>query len=385
MSSRVRNFLYLGAIVGLLAVVVIGLIPRDVAVETGAERAHRIASELRCPFCSGESIAEAQSAIGNDLRAFIDDQIASGMNDDEIYDYFVSVYTERVLLSPPLFGWGLALWALPLLLLAAGLYAVLRRRRRADPVAAVLSATALEDARQAVAQDLADLDGQEATGELDTAAAEKLRATYRAERDALAAKVIEPEASAPRSRGRTIAGAAVLIGGAAALTVAVVVLVRDRAPQELITGGVAAEAQELDFSTISNQVLEEAVASQPESIPMRLALAAHYFNAGEFSPALDQYLEVLNRERHPVALANVGWMTFQSGDPDTALQFVEQSLALTDDLPLPYWYLANIRYEGFGDSAGAVGPLETLLDFEALPDEFRSLVIELLVEVRAAS
>ncbi len=385
MSRRVRNYLYLGAIVALLAVVVIGLIPRDVAGETDAERAHRIASELRCPFCSGESIAEAQSSIGNDLRALIDEQIASGLSDDEIFDYYVSVYTERVLLSPPLFGWGLLLWALPLLLLAAGLYAVLRRRRRADPVAAVASAAALEDAKRAVARDLADLDAQAAAGELDTATLARLRADYESERDALNETVIQPPGHTPRSRGRTMAGAAVLIGGALVLTVGVVLTVRDRTPGDLITGGVASEAQSLDFSTISDEELEATVAANPDSIPMRLALAARHFNAGDFSAALDHYIEVLNRERHPEALANVGWMTFQSGDSDNALQFVEQSLALSDELPLPYWYLANIRYRGYDDAAGAVAPLETLLRFEALPDEFRAIVSDLLAEVRAAS
>ena len=49
-----------------------------------AERSHRIASQLRCPFCNGESMAEAQSDIGRDLRELIDEQVASGMSDDEI-------------------------------------------------------------------------------------------------------------------------------------------------------------------------------------------------------------------------------------------------------------------------------------------------------------
>jgi len=385
MNRRLPNHLYLGAIVALLAVIVIGLIPRDAAGESDAERAHRIASELRCPFCSGESIAEAQSSIGTDLRAFIDEQVASGMSDDEIFDYYVSVYTERVLLSPPLLGWGLALWALPLLLLAGGLYVVTRRRRREDPAATVGSAAALEDAKQAVAQDLADLDVQEASGELDAVAGSQLRAAYEAERDALAKTVIPPDPAAPSSRGRTIAGAAVLVGGALVLTILVVLTVRDRTPGDLITGGIASDAQELDFSTVSIEELETTVASRPDGIPMRLVLAARYFNAGEFSSALDHYIEILNRERHPEALANVGWITFQSGDTDTALGLVEQSLALTDEMPLPHWYLANIRYRGFDDASGAVAPLETLLSFEALPDEFRSIVAELLVEVKAAS
>ena len=387
MSRRVHNYAYLVAIVALLAVVVIGLIPRDAPIETDAERAHRIAGELRCPFCSGESIAEAPSGIGSDLRALIDDQIASGLSDEEIFDYYVSVYTERVLLSPPLSGWGLLLWALPLLLLAAGTLAVLRRRRRAvaDPAGAVFASTAaLEDARGAVARDLADLDVEEAVGELDAAAGARLRAVYQAERDALTEAAIRPFVASPGDRGRMVAGAAVLIGGALVVTVFVVLTIRHRSPGDFVTGGIASAAQELDFSTISDEELEATVAALPDSVPIRLALAARYFNAGEFSPALEHYIEILKRERRPEALANVGWMTFQSGDPDTALEFVEESLAVTQDLPLPHWYLANIRYHGFADAAGAVAPLETLLAFQ-LSEEFRSMVTDLLAEVRAAS
>jgi cytochrome c-type biogenesis protein CcmH len=385
------NYLYLGAIVALLAVVVIGLIPGEAAVETDVERAHRIASELRCPFCNGESIAEAPSGIGSDLRALIAEQVAGGMSDDEIFDYYVSVYTERVLLSPPLLGWGLILWLLPALLLGAGILAVLRRRVRAGPVpsgAVSASRGALEEARKAVAMDLADLDLQEAAGELDPATGAQLRAAYEAERDQLAGTVIEPptgDGDRGRSRGRTVAGAAVLIGGALLLAVLVVATVRARAPGDLITGGIASDAQELDLSTISNEELEETVASYPDSIPIRLILAARYFTEQDYAAASEQYIEVLNRERHPEALANVGWMLHLGGDSESGLQLVEEALALTDELALPHWYLANIRYYGFGDAAGAVAPLETLMAVETLPEDFRSLVAELLAEVEAAS
>ncbi len=76
MSARVRNVLYLGIIAALLVAVVVALIPHDTAPETDSERSHRIASQLRCPFCNGESMAEAQSSIGADLRERIDEQVA---------------------------------------------------------------------------------------------------------------------------------------------------------------------------------------------------------------------------------------------------------------------------------------------------------------------
>lgn len=385
MSQRVRNSLYLGLIVGLLVAVVIGLIPRDATPETAAERSHRIASELRCPFCNGESIADAQSAIAADLQDLIDEQIASGMTNDEIFDYFVARYTERILLSPPLLGWGAVLWALPLLLLVGGVAALTRRKRRAVPSPIVASSDALDDAKRVVAADLAEIEVQQATGELAEDEAARLRDAYLTEQRALAAAEVAAPRVEPHSRKRRLVGAAILIAGALALTVGVVLTVQDRTPGDLITGGVADPSNTpRDLSTVTEEELEDVVAANPEVIGMRMALAGRYFDKGEFSDALRHYMEVLAREQHPEALANVGWMTYLSDEVDTGLKFVERSLEVTPDLPQAYWYLANIRYWGMDDPAGAVAPLETLLEFDAIPDEIRALASDLLTEVRAA-
>ena len=53
-------------------------------------------------------------------------------------------------------------------------------------------------------------------------------------------------------------------------------------------------------------------------------------------------------------------------------------------LPQAHWYIANIRYVGKQDAAGAVGPLETLLAFDSIPAEVRNAAATLLDEVRAA-
>lgn len=383
MSRRLRNGAYIGLIAALLAVVVIGLVPRDRAPETPDERSHRIASELRCPFCNGESIADAQSSIAGDLRRLIDEQIASGMTDDEIYNYYVSIYTDRVLLSPPLFGWGTLLWALPLIVLVGGVGLLLGRKRSASNRVAISSRAALEDARHAVALDIAEVELQLAAGELDSAAAERLRATYEAERVELdGVEVVEQFGG--RDRKRTLAGAAVLALGAAALTIGVVVTVSERAPGDLITGGIASPNEGRDLATVTNEEMEAVIAANPDVIPMRLALAGRYFDEGDFSSALGHYLEVLDRENNPEALANVGWMTYLSGDIETGLAFVERSLEVSRDLPQSYWFLANIRFWGLSDAAGAVEPLETLLAFEQIPAEIRDAASELLTEVRAA-
>jgi cytochrome c-type biogenesis protein CcmH len=111
-------------------VIVVGLLPGNAAPASDAERARAIAANLRCPFCSGESIADAPAEVARDLQLFISEKVADGWTDDEIYAYFVARYTERVRLDSRFQGWGAALWLTPVALAGVGVAAVLQRRRR---------------------------------------------------------------------------------------------------------------------------------------------------------------------------------------------------------------------------------------------------------------
>jgi cytochrome c-type biogenesis protein CcmH/NrfF len=112
-----------------VVVIVVGLLPGRAEPATAAERADAIAANLRCPFCAGESIAEAPSQIARDLQTFIVEKVDEGWTDDEIYAFFESRYGEQVRLDPPLAGWGAALWLSPIALAAVGVAAMLGRRR----------------------------------------------------------------------------------------------------------------------------------------------------------------------------------------------------------------------------------------------------------------
>jgi hypothetical protein len=80
----------------------------------------------------------------------------------------------------------------------------------------------------------------------------------------------------------------------------------------------------------------------------------------------------------PGALANVGWMTYQSGVAEVAASFVERSLEIQPDGGVAYWYLANIRFYGLDDPAGAIEPLQNLLRYDNLPEELRTAAGDLL-------
>jgi cytochrome c-type biogenesis protein CcmH/NrfF len=365
-----------GVLVGLLLAVVIMLLPDSSPPTSDAERTIAIADGLRCPYCNGESIAEAPSAIARDLQDFIGEEVARGRSDEEIIDFFVATYGEQVVLDPPLFGWGLWLWLLPLLSLGGGAV-LIRNRLRGGRVEAPSDPGAVAEQLAAVRQDLEDIEIQIASGDLAAADARRLRTSYEAEVALL--EDADPVGGPSMDRRRLVAGGLVLILGVAALTAAVIAVADDRAPNDLITGGVPQNS----LDDITNEEMELVVAENPDVVGMRLALAERYFEGSEFSDALRHYLYILERQDHPAALANVGWMTFLSGDPGTGLRFVERALDVDPDHLQAYWFLANIRFFAFDDAAGAIDPLERVLAESDLPDDVREEAQGLLDQARA--
>lgn len=75
----------------------------------------QIARELRCPVCAGESAAESNTGLAQEMRRTIAEQLEQGKSEAEIKDFFVQRYGEWILLEPPTQGGGVWLWAAPLL------------------------------------------------------------------------------------------------------------------------------------------------------------------------------------------------------------------------------------------------------------------------------
>jgi tetratricopeptide (TPR) repeat protein len=246
--------------------------------------------------------------------------------------------------------------------------------------------------RERIAQaerDLAEIDEQVADGEMDDATAARLRLRYEAERTEML-ELLQADADEPPAVGdalitpRRLAGAAILTIAAAALAFGVVQAVGDSAAEGVASDVIAGGGVNLD--DITNEEMEEIVAQNPDIAPMRLALADRYFADGDFSNALNHYMYVLDTlgVQDPSALANVGWMTHLSGAADVGVSFVERSLELQPDGGIALWYLANIRFRGLGDAAGAIEPLQSLLEYDNLPAELRTEAERLLAEAEAA-
>ena len=112
-----------------LAVIVIGLWPAPADADPDV-REQQLSQRIACPWCHGQSLAESDSEVAQDLVVILREKIDAGWSDDEIYDFFASSYGEQVLLDPPLTGWGIVLWSLPLIGLVGGGWVIWTRQRR---------------------------------------------------------------------------------------------------------------------------------------------------------------------------------------------------------------------------------------------------------------
>ncbi|MEN3614510.1 cytochrome c-type biogenesis protein CcmH [Plantactinospora sp. ZYX-F-223] len=127
------NLRRLAVTAGLTFLVVAALLGvwRSVTPTGGdGDPARRLAAELRCPACQGESVADSRSPIAAAMREVIGTQLRQGRDPDEIRSYLVDRYGPEVLAAPPVRGWGLLLWALPVLGLALGLVPAVRTARQ---------------------------------------------------------------------------------------------------------------------------------------------------------------------------------------------------------------------------------------------------------------
>jgi len=99
---------------------------RDPALEA---RALHLTQTLRCVVCQNESIEESNADIARDLRILVRSQILAGKTDAEIVTGLRTSYGDFILLNPPMDRRTYALWLMPVLVLAAGLFMMIPAMR----------------------------------------------------------------------------------------------------------------------------------------------------------------------------------------------------------------------------------------------------------------
>jgi cytochrome c-type biogenesis protein CcmH len=119
------------------------------------QRLIAISEEMRCLVCQNESLAGSRSDLANDLRREIRNLIQEGKTDAQIREFMVSRYGDFVLYRPPVNPRTWLLWVGPFVLVAVGLFALLRflRQRNREAAAPALTDEELQRAQALLQED----------------------------------------------------------------------------------------------------------------------------------------------------------------------------------------------------------------------------------------
>lgn len=125
-------------VAGLLSALLLSVAVTPAAAQDpgGTPTVNDVASELYCPLCAGLTVDVCELEVCDDMRGVIAERLAAGESPEQIKEYFVEQYGQKVLAKPATTGFDLTAWLVPFLALAAGaalLVAWLRQRPTVAP------------------------------------------------------------------------------------------------------------------------------------------------------------------------------------------------------------------------------------------------------------
>lgn len=97
------------------------------ALDPSDDEVNRVASQLYCPICENIPLDICPIEACQQWRDLIREQLADGWSDEEIKDYFVAQYGDRVLGEPPRHGLNWVLYAVPPMVILLGFVLLLAR------------------------------------------------------------------------------------------------------------------------------------------------------------------------------------------------------------------------------------------------------------------
>lgn len=123
------------SIAGLIGIIVLvlALVQVFAAAAQGPtpsdDEVNAIAKQLYCPVCPNEPLDTCSSLACVQWRDIIREKLAQGWDADQIKQYFVEQYGDRVLATPPARGWNWLVYVLPPLAFLVGLFVLIRAMR----------------------------------------------------------------------------------------------------------------------------------------------------------------------------------------------------------------------------------------------------------------
>jgi len=105
------------------------------------QRVQDVASQLKCPICQNESVADSPSSLAQQMRMVIRQQLQEGKSEQEVVQYFERSYGDKIINTPPWQGFYLLIWLVPIALLLSGIVLVWLTLRDWSSQAAPASST----------------------------------------------------------------------------------------------------------------------------------------------------------------------------------------------------------------------------------------------------
>lgn len=135
MRQKRTVFLLLG-IVALVAAFWSLLLLNGSTHKTLDQKVYEVGSQLKCPVCQSESVADSPALIAQQMRGVIRQQLQSGRSEQQVMQFFINTYGEQIVWSPPWQGFTLLAWLVPIGLVLIGavlLFFTLREWRTIAP------------------------------------------------------------------------------------------------------------------------------------------------------------------------------------------------------------------------------------------------------------
>lgn len=135
--KTLRAIVFCGLLVHLIPATA-GVEMFDFSGNVSEERYMALIAQLRCLVCQNQSLADSDAELAHDLRVEVYEHMQQGQSDKQVVDFLVSRYGDFVLYKPPVKPSTYLLWYGPFVLLAIGLFLLVRnirqrdRQRRAD-------------------------------------------------------------------------------------------------------------------------------------------------------------------------------------------------------------------------------------------------------------
>jgi cytochrome c-type biogenesis protein CcmH len=112
-----------------------------------SEKVREIEDRLIAPCCWTQPVSQHYSEVAETIRKEVREMVAAGKSRDEILDYYVSRYGERILASPRPKGFNALVYILPWVALVAGAWLLFILLKKLRAPAAIPAPIPMPDSR----------------------------------------------------------------------------------------------------------------------------------------------------------------------------------------------------------------------------------------------